>query len=102
MVPIAYGHMSLNLVVGPQSIALLQRRRGKTTVASCLAAVFQPDLISWQPAYVDVELTGTLTLGQTVAYIHRSGMPGPPNMQVSLGADAQRFMQLFLERVKQL
>jgi inosine-uridine nucleoside N-ribohydrolase len=68
----------------------------------CLAAVFQPDLITWQPAYVDVELAGTLTLGQTVAYIHRSDMPGPSNMQVSLGADAGRFMQLFLERVKRL
>lgn len=66
----------------------------------CLASVFQPDLISWQPAYVDVELTGTLTIGQTVAYIHRSDMPKPPNMQVSLSADSGRFMQLFLERVK--
>jgi inosine-uridine nucleoside N-ribohydrolase len=68
----------------------------------CLASVFQPDLIFWQPAYVEVELTGTLTLGETVAYIHRLDMPELPNMRVSLGADGGRFMQLFLERIKRL
>ena len=68
----------------------------------CLASVFQPDLISWQPAYVDVELTGTLTLGETVAYFRRLDKPESPNMRVSLGADGERFMQLFLERIKRL
>src|SRR5438874_11848306 len=33
----------------------------------CLAAAFLPELITWDPVYVDVELHGTLTLGETVA-----------------------------------
>jgi inosine-uridine nucleoside N-ribohydrolase len=66
----------------------------------CLASVFQPDLITWLPAYVDVELTGTLTLGQTVAYFRRH--PAPPNMLVSVGADNAAFLSLFLERISRL
>ncbi len=66
----------------------------------CLAAAFQPDLISWEPSFVDVELHGTLTLGETVAYF------GPlitqsPNVLASVGVDAGRFIQLFLQRIKE-
>ena len=64
----------------------------------CLAAVFQPDLITWEQAYVDVELAGTLTLGETVAYFKKSDAP-PPNMQVSVGVDSQRFIDMFMERM---
>ncbi len=64
----------------------------------CLAAAFQPDLITWEPAYVDVELAGTLTLGETVAYFQRSNAP-TPNMQVSVGVDSERFLNLFIERI---
>ncbi len=64
----------------------------------CLAAVFQPDLITWEQAYVDVELAGTLTLGETVAYFKKAGAPAP-NMQVSVGVDSERFVDMFMERV---
>lgn len=62
----------------------------------CLAAAFQPDLITWAPAYVDVELSGTLTSGATVASFRR---PEHPNVQASVAADAERFIRLFLQRV---
>ncbi len=64
----------------------------------CLAAVFQPDLIHWESAYVTVELAGTHTLGQTVGYFERPGAP-TPNALVSTGVDAERFIQMFMERV---
>lgn len=64
----------------------------------CLAAAFQPDLITWESAFVDVELTGTLTLGETVAYFSGSDSPAP-NAQVSVGADRERFVQLFMQRI---
>ena len=64
----------------------------------CLAAAFQPDLITWEPAYVDVELAGTLTLGETVGYFQRPNAP-KPNMQVSVGVDSERFIDMFLERI---
>ncbi len=63
----------------------------------CLAAAFQPDLITWEPAFVDVELAGTLTFGETVASFKRSDTP---NMRVSLRVDSDRFIALFLERMQ--
>src|SRR6266487_1504635 len=62
------------------------------------AAAFQPDLITWQPMYVDVELTGTLTLGETVGYGGNDAPPAP-NVQASVGVDSDRFMRMFLERM---
>lgn len=66
----------------------------------CLAAVFQPDLITWEAAYVDVELNGTLTLGETVAYFAGPDAP-QPNMQVSSAVDAERFISFYLQRIDQ-
>lgn len=66
----------------------------------CLASAFCPDLITWEPAYVDVELTGSLTLGETVGYFKPSAHR-QPNMQVSVAVDAERFIRLFLERIDQ-
>ena len=37
----------------------------------CLAAVFLPEMITWEAAYVDVELAGSSTSGETVAYFER-------------------------------
>lgn len=66
----------------------------------CLAAAFMPDLLTWESVYVDVELQGALTLGQTVAYF-RDPEARTPNMQVAVAVDADRFMQLFLERIRE-
>ncbi|HEY7347867.1 MAG TPA: nucleoside hydrolase [Ktedonobacterales bacterium] len=63
-----------------------------------LAAAFRPDFIQWEPAYVDVELNGTLTLGETVAFFQRPDAPAP-NVQASVGVDAERFVAWFLERL---
>lgn len=65
----------------------------------CVAAAFQPDLISWEPSFVDVELTGTLTLGETVAYFGRPNSP-PPNVLAPLGVDAERFVRFYIERIE--
>ncbi len=74
----------------------------------CLAAAFQPELITWEPAYVDVELAGTLTLGETVAYFAKRTEDidpslehlHPPNMLTSVGADVERFIALYLDRIQ--
>jgi len=75
----------------------------------CLAAALHPALISWKPAYVDVELTGTLTLGETVAYfeqlqdidpslerLHRS------NVLASVEVDVEPFIAFYLETLQQV
>ncbi|WP_165423383.1 nucleoside hydrolase [Ktedonosporobacter rubrisoli] len=65
----------------------------------CLATVFQPGLITWQPVYADVELNGTHTLGETVAYFKADEAPGAPNIQAPVAVDSARFIKLFMERV---
>lgn len=68
-----------------------------------LAAAFRPDFIEWVPAYVDVELNGTLTFGETVAFFRRSEGGAPlPNVQAAVGVDAERFVAWFLERLASL
>ncbi len=72
----------------------------------CLAAAFQPELITWESVYVDVELHGTLTLGETVAYFGRLHGPNrqatpPPNVLASVNVDAEQFLQLFLQRIEE-
>jgi inosine-uridine nucleoside N-ribohydrolase len=68
----------------------------------CLAAAFRPGLITWEKAYVDVELAGTLTLGETVGFFERPGEPFTyiPNVLASVDVDAGSFIQLYLERVR--
>lgn len=68
----------------------------------CLAAAFRPTLITWQEAYVDVELTGTLTVGETVAFFARPDRPLPhaPNVLASVDVDSEGFIQLYLERIR--
>lgn len=68
----------------------------------CLAAAFRPDLLTWEEAYVDVELAGTLTLGETVGFFALPGrpLPQPANVLASVDVDAQSFIQLYLERIQ--
>ncbi|HEY0757296.1 MAG TPA: nucleoside hydrolase [Ktedonobacteraceae bacterium] len=67
----------------------------------CLAAAFRPDLLTWEEAYVDVELSSTLTLGETVGFFARPGRPlaQTPNVQASVDVDSESFLQLYLERI---
>jgi purine nucleosidase len=79
--------------------------RGVTTMALhdplCLASVIQPEFITWEPAYIDIELHGTATFGETVAYFqnHASIAPGAPNIRASVAVDAEAARAFFLERL---
>jgi inosine-uridine nucleoside N-ribohydrolase len=74
----------------------------------CLSAAFQPEMITWEPAYVDVELAGSLTLGETVAYFANRTEDldpslehlHPPNMLTSVGVDVERFISLYIDRIQ--
>jgi inosine-uridine nucleoside N-ribohydrolase len=67
----------------------------------CLAAAFRPDLVTWERAYVDVEIGSVLTLGETVAFFPRPGRPYPytPNVLASVDVDIPGFLQLYRERI---
>ena len=73
----------------------------------CLAAAFQPEMITWEPVYVDVELTGSLTSGETVAHFERPADIDPSlerrhsaNVLASVGVDAERFIAFYTDRIR--
>lgn len=68
----------------------------------CVGAVIQPELITWEPAYVDVELASNLTLGATVAQfgLHDGLHALRSNVRASVAVNAKQFAQLYLDRCK--
>jgi purine nucleosidase len=66
-----------------------------------LALTFMPELCDYQELYVDVDLSGGVSMGNTFADFYR--MTGKPaNMKVALGVRPRDFMELFLERMEKL
>ncbi len=66
-----------------------------------LALAFAPELCDYEEHYVDVDLSGGVSLGKTFADFYR--MNGKPaNMKVALGVRARDFLELFLERMTRL
>jgi purine nucleosidase len=62
------------------------------------AVVLDPDLVSYRPVTVDVELTGTLTRGMTIAdWSNRWGRE--PNALIGVGVDPEAFFDRFIARV---
>jgi len=62
------------------------------------AVVLDPDLVSCRPAAIDVELTGTLTRGMTIAdWSNRWGRE--PNALIGVGVDPEVFFDRFIARV---
>jgi len=63
-----------------------------------LAAALDPTLVRTEAVTVDVELDGRLTTGETVAdWRHVWGRP--PNVDVAVAVDADRFLDALVERV---
>ena len=63
-----------------------------------VAAALDPSLIRTEALTVDVELAGTLTTGETVTDWRRV-WGRPPNVDVAVEADADEFLDRFVERV---
>ena len=66
--------------------------------ALAVAAALDPTLVRTEALAVDVELGGTLTTGETVTDWRRV-WGRPPNLDVAVAADADRFLERFIERV---
>jgi purine nucleosidase len=63
-----------------------------------VATALDRSLVTTEPMYVDVETTGELTSGMTVA--DRRRITGrSPNLDVAIGADATEFLERLIERV---
>jgi purine nucleosidase len=66
-----------------------------------LALTFMPELCDYQELYVDVDLSGGVSMGKTFAdFFHLTKKPA--NMKVALGVRPRDFMELFLERIEKL
>ena len=66
-----------------------------------LALTFTPDLCDYEDYYVDVDISGGVSMGKTFADFY--GMTGKPaNMKVALGVRSRDFIDLFVERMEQL
>jgi purine nucleosidase len=66
-----------------------------------LALTFAPDLCTYQELPVDVDLSGGISMGKTVADFYNYGKK-PANMRVALGVRSRDFMDLFVERIERL
>jgi inosine-uridine nucleoside N-ribohydrolase len=67
-----------------------------------VATVTRPDLVSWRPAFVQVETASELTRGVMVADLLTLDQPPEPNCQIAVAVDSAAFIDLFLERVATL
>jgi len=66
-----------------------------------LALTFAPELCDYQEHYVDVDISGGVSMGNTFAdFYHHTKKP--VNMKVALGVRARDFVELFLERMEML
>jgi purine nucleosidase len=62
-----------------------------------VAVALQPDLVTTTQADVEVETTGTHTLGQTVVDLRPSAPPPVRNTHVCTDVDVARFRKLFFD-----
>jgi purine nucleosidase len=66
-----------------------------------LALTFMPELCTYQELPVEVDLSGGISMGKTVADFYNYGNK-PANMKVALKVRARDFIDLFLERIEKL
>jgi purine nucleosidase len=66
-----------------------------------LALTFAPELCTYRDLPVDVDITGGISMGKTIADFYNYGKK-PANLRVALGVQPRAFMELFLERIERL
>jgi purine nucleosidase len=66
-----------------------------------LALTFAPQLVDTEHLYVDVDISGGVSMGKTFADFYHMNKK-EPNMHVALGVRPREFIELFLERIQAL
>jgi purine nucleosidase len=66
-----------------------------------LALTFAPELCTYQELPVDVDISGGISMGKTIADFYNYSKQ-PANMKVTLGVRARDFIDLFVERMERL
>ncbi|HLO15437.1 MAG TPA: nucleoside hydrolase [Anaerolineales bacterium] len=66
-----------------------------------LALTFAPELCTYKELPMDVDISGGISMGKTVADFYNYGKK-PANLRVALGVRARDFIDLFVERMENL
>ncbi len=66
-----------------------------------LAVCFRPDFVSVEEHFVDVDISGGVSMGKTFADFYRM-QKTPPNMKVAMQVNANDFIEFFLRRMEAL
>ena len=66
-----------------------------------LALTFTPDLCDYEEYFVDVDISGGVSMGKTFADFYKM-TDNPANMKVALGVRPRNFIDLFVERMERL
>ena len=66
-----------------------------------LATIIAPELLTLKQYYVDVDISGGVSMGKTFADIHNV-LKKPANMNVAMNVRGEDFVQLFVQRMETL
>src|SRR6185503_6382207 len=66
-----------------------------------LATIIAPQLLTLKEYYVDVDISGGVSMGKTFADITNL-LKRPANMKVAMGVRGEDFIELFLQRMETL
>lgn len=66
-----------------------------------LAVIFAPELFTFENHFVDVDISGGLSMGNTLADLMKVSKK-PANMKVAMDVRGRDFIELFLERMENL
>ena len=66
-----------------------------------LATIIAPELLTLKEYYVDVDISGGVSMGKTFADIHNVTKK-PANMKVAMNVQGEDFIELFLQRMETL
>jgi len=66
-----------------------------------LATVIAPELLTLKEYYVDVDISGGVSMGKTLADVY-GVMKKPANMRVAMNVRGEDFIELFLQRMEDL
>jgi purine nucleosidase len=64
-----------------------------------IAVLTSPQLVTWRPAYVQVETVSRVTRGVVVADLLTSAEPPTANCQIATAVDVDGFIELFVARI---
>ena len=66
-----------------------------------LATIIAPELLTFENHYVDVDISGGVSMGSTLADFMKVSKK-PANVKVALNVRGREFLELFIERMETL